>query len=258
MITIKEDERKVVVMKGTQAPIRTKSAKLEHTTLLLGGSATGFAFKPLAILKLTCDPVFPKEVTDAFDYTGNDSGWMTCDIMSNWINQCFLPQLEKLRQKHGGQRYPALVMMDNHSSRNKINFQELKEMHNVTFLFLPPNASHLLQPMDLSVNPDFKCRLRKKFHLVDDEDAFSRKIRLLLTADNALQWSLNKDCVKTGFRKAGLVPFNESIYDNSNMVLIDHNIINLPQNINKKRKRGARFDQNIITDNPQSNDNEEG
>ena len=58
----------------------------------------------------------------------------------------------------------ALCIIDNFSAQCTDDVLRLLETHNIDTVFVPPNCTGTLQPMDLSINKPVKDLLRNKFH----------------------------------------------------------------------------------------------
>ncbi|GBN09919.1 Tigger transposable element-derived protein 6 [Araneus ventricosus] len=74
--------------------------------------------------------------------------WMTTDIMSNW--------LVELDNKIKKQKRKSILIMDNGTSHP----DDLK-LKNINLVFLPPNTTSKLQPLDQVINRSFKVGYRK-------------------------------------------------------------------------------------------------
>lgn len=114
--------------------------------------------------------------------------------------------------------HPVLLILDNHSSR--FNSDMLKAaMDRHVFLFaLPPNTTHLLQPLDVSVFGPFK----RAAHL--QIDALSLKGQRPLLKHNigaalrdAWDKSLTQSNIQAGFRASGIWPLNDKAVPDSKL-----------------------------------------
>ncbi|CAF1068605.1 unnamed protein product [Brachionus calyciflorus] len=80
-------------------------------------------------------------------YTSNDSAWMTGDKWLKWL-KWFDDQLTR----------PSLLLVDNCSAHVKSSQVEYK---NLQIIYLPPNTTSLIQPMDAGIIKNFKSLYRK-------------------------------------------------------------------------------------------------
>ncbi|KAL0220170.1 hypothetical protein RCL1_000025 [Eukaryota sp. TZLM3-RCL] len=82
-------------------------------------------------------------------YTGNNKGWMTREAFQHY---CDIISQHMLRQNR-----KILLILDNVAS-HKLD----KVYDNIDFLFLPPNTTSILQPLDQGIIMSFKCHYKKK------------------------------------------------------------------------------------------------
>lgn len=68
------------------------------------------------------------------------SGWFDHQVFEDWFMSLILPILKK-------QDSPKALIGDNLSSHISLEVLRLYEENNVKFIALPPNATHLLQPL---------------------------------------------------------------------------------------------------------------
>ena len=74
---------------------------------------------------------------------------MTKDLFREWFDECFLPEIKEYTEKENIPN-KILLLLDNASSHIEITHP------NVTFIFLPPNTTSLLQPLDQGIISVFK------------------------------------------------------------------------------------------------------
>ncbi len=101
----------------------------------------------LIILPLKTIPLLNEDEESFYDISGQSSGWITGDILKFWIENQFLAQISKRREKYD-QMCPVLVILDNQSSRGSINFTKMRDEHGIHFLFILSHTSHVIQPLD--------------------------------------------------------------------------------------------------------------
>jgi 4-hydroxybenzoate polyprenyltransferase len=232
MISIGSDLSKVIVFTDQPPPCRIKPSKLEHMTLMLAGCPSGYSMKPLVILPLKRMPElsFPVQIRYNF-YVGNPTGWQNEESLHFWINSYFIPQIQEMREIHKIHR-PALLILDGHSSRNNINLEKLWLEHQIAISLIPPNTSHILQPLDLSVNSMLKMELGKKYKYIPNQTAQQRREHILSCAIRPLTKALCEDTVITGWERSGLYPLNPIRFRTSTYVKTTPNATS-----NQERKR---------------------
>jgi transposase len=75
----------------------------------------------------------------------NDSGSITQDLFFKWMEEIFHPWLVQ-------KGYLKVVLtMDNHSSHVSLKASEFARKNNIRLLCILPNASQILQPLDVGV-----------------------------------------------------------------------------------------------------------
>lgn len=116
--------------------------------------------------------------------------------------------------KDQGQFIPRILLMDNLSLHKDV--EVIKELYDSGFyiLFLPPNSSAFLQPLDDILFANFKKMLLKlykdllaKGRLMDWESAVTRN-GLVACLYPAFRSSFKKEQVMTAWRNTGLVPYD--------------------------------------------------
>ncbi|GFT96056.1 tigger transposable element-derived protein 1 [Trichonephila clavipes] len=100
-------------------------------------------------------------------WMANPKAWMTTAIFTEWFNNCFVPEVEAY-MKEKSLDFKVLLIVDNAASHPQL------EHPNVQLVFLPPNTTSLIQPLDQGIIATFKKYYIKTTHddidelLVDD------------------------------------------------------------------------------------------
>ena len=130
-------------------------------TLLLGANLTGDCkLKPVLVYHAE-NPCalkgYPKNSFPVCWYS-NKTGWLTGDIFQSYVKD----QLEtELREYclHHGLPFKILMRLDNAPAHP----QAVLDLHeDINFMYLPPNTTSLLQPMDQGVIRMFKTHFLQK------------------------------------------------------------------------------------------------
>ena len=82
--------------------------------------------------------------TDAH-YNRSRSGWFDNVCFEDWFFSPLLPRLKKTSGKQ-----VLIGIGDNLSSHISISVLEACKQHNIAFVSLPPNSTHLTQPLDVA------------------------------------------------------------------------------------------------------------
>ena len=125
----------------------TKMLK-DRATLLLGGNAEGHKMKPYLLYKAE-NPRCLKGIdksTLPVTFRSNRKAWMTSASFKDWLVNFFIPFAKKYCSSQNIS-YKILLIIDNAPSH-----PDLSDIDpNIKIVFLPPNTTSLLQPMDMGV-----------------------------------------------------------------------------------------------------------
>ena len=86
-------------------------------------------------------------------------------------------------------------------------------MNKIQLLYLPPHASHLLQPLDLAPFSVLKSRYRNRIQALSalDNAAPIKKERFVVSYNKAREEALSDRVIRAGWRASGLCPYNPSL-----------------------------------------------
>jgi hypothetical protein len=216
---------KVLAPHGT-TPVSPQLPQLPHYSAMICVSAGGFKLKPMFIC-----PHFINMPTDLMPFAeealfvSNRSGWMTKRSFLLWTHffiysisiykQTLPPELRNER---------FLLLLDGHSSRSTFEAIHLLDKSGVDVLVFPPHATHIIQPLDVSINSPLKIQFQKNiYQLAIDHGMFSltgesntsftgtwRPISIESFL-NAFDTSANRKNIKSAFRATGIVPLDSHI-----------------------------------------------
>ncbi|GBL77914.1 Jerky -like [Araneus ventricosus] len=89
-------------------------------------------------------------------YMRQESSRMNSSLFSEWFHYCFVPEVKKILKKLKLKK--AILLMDNAPAHRDA---ETLKAENITCIFIPPNTTSILQPMDQGVIESMKRRYRK-------------------------------------------------------------------------------------------------
>ena len=152
----------------------------DRLTFLFCASAVGEKLKPLVIgksLNPRCFKGIHKDMLGVH-YEANKKAWMTSKIFVDWV--------KRTNQKFRFENRNVLMFVDNCSSHHDV------EASNLRLVFLPPNTTSKLQPMDAGIIQSVKINYRKRLlrHLISRMDACNTASELvkLVNILDAILW----------------------------------------------------------------------
>lgn len=188
----------------------------ESITVLFTGNAAGVLAPPLLLFPYKRIPGhIASKLPDGWSCGRSDNGWMTAFNFYEYIANVFHPWLIK-----SGIRLPVILYMDGHSSQMTKHLSDFCSIHGIELIAFYPNATHILQPMDVSVFRPIKLMWKtivNKYRIENKQSAVMKEdFGLLLnkTVDSA---DVSK-CLQNGFRVCGLYPLNADAIDYSKIV----------------------------------------
>ena len=200
---------RTVVSEPTATAQVAKTKPTRSVTLVATVCSDGTAFTPLFLVKNTKIPAAlrcEREDDAAFPhcaYRSAPKAWITTEIFQDYIIRIVVPAL---RASELSPTRRALLCIDNHGSRRGANGEwlatTLAQVH-TDVLFLPPNTSHMTQPLDLAPFGAFKRALRTQWPAERPSWwAFMSMVH------DAYELGFRSRLIRAGFLRAGLAPFN--------------------------------------------------
>lgn len=139
----------------------------DRLTLLLGANASGdFKLRPMVVYHSENPRVFKKNKVEKQNlgvfWRCNKKAWVTRQIFKEWVLSEFCPSVKCYLQRID-LPLKALLVLDNAPGHDPDLAASVEaEFSFVQVLFLPPNTTSLLQPMDQNVIANFKKNYLKK------------------------------------------------------------------------------------------------
>ena len=173
------------------------------------GNAIGELLPPIIVYKANNSyEVWEEGGPVGTTYSATKSGWFHSETFATWFTECFLPRANK-------QVGPKILLGDNLASHFNPNVVELASQHDIYFVMMSPNATHIMQPLDVAVFASMKRGWRK---ILDDYKKETRRSgalprtqfpTLLTRLWNSQAYVVKKN-LRSGFRAAGLYPLNRT------------------------------------------------
>jgi hypothetical protein len=202
----------VLVDKRRKLKGRKQPGKQEWITVIECVSASGVALPPSLIYKSKNlnSAWIPEETPRDWAFSTSNKGW-TSDLHGfEWISTRFEPLTRRIDGKK------RLLIIDGHSSHLTARFLALCITKGIDLCLLPPHTSHVTQPLDLSVFGPLKTYLAGEVDGIF-RHSISRIARVEFTAAyiQARERAFRPQSIESGFRKAGIYPFNPDIILNN-------------------------------------------
>ena len=122
------------------------------------------------------------EISGRFSLSINESHYSNENEAFRFIEEIILPYIRKEREKLGCLNQKALLIFDVFRGQNTDKILKVLKDNNILATKVPPNMTHLFQPLDLTVNKVAKDFTKKKF-----SEWFSRQISIGLENGQKLE-----------------------------------------------------------------------
>ena len=173
------------------------------------GNAAGDCLPPMVVYK--AQNIYESWVKGGHKgtvYQCTKSGWFDSNTFEQWFMEVVL---EYVRKNPG--RY--VLFGDNLASHFNVDVVRVAEENDIHFVMLPPNSTHILQPLDVAVFSSLKQSWRVILdewkREVRTEGAFNKQFfplllkRLINSQESCMQKNL-----QSGFRACGIHPLQRS------------------------------------------------
>lgn len=199
-------KQKSIVRRGMKYPERIMNHSKAGTSVMFAGSAIGDLLPPYVVYK--AQNIY-KEWTvggpDGARYTATKSGWFDERSFEDWFEKIALAYL---RRKEGAK----VLIGDNLSSHLSEKVIESCKLHDIRFICLPPNTTHLTQPLDRAFFGPLKKKWRSiltqyrnsptgKKYTTLPKNQFPKLLKNLVEV-------LNCENLRSGFRACGIHPYD--------------------------------------------------
>lgn len=223
---------KCICRRGMKYPERVMNSSKGCISVMFAATGNGEIMPPYVVYK--AESLWQQWVEGGPEnarFNRTKSGWFDAVTFNDWFNTIIVPWARKMVG-------PKVVIGDNLSSHINVEVIKLSEKYEIRFVLLPPNSTHLTQPLDVA----FFGPLKKVW----------RKILTTYKYENPMQTGLNKchfppllakvmdevnmkkkENIVSGFRATGIIPFNpqkvykripESLPDEPNYT-VDHTLL---------------------------------
>ena len=180
----------------------------DKTQITIAGcvSASGYCMPPLVIWdRKTLNLALTQGEVRGTRYALSESGWMTADIFDGWFCSHFL--------RHAQRDRPLLLLLDGHSSHFCPETLSMAAKNEVVVFVLPPNTTHLSQPLDKGCFGPLKTAWREVCHRFMTDNPGKVVTRYTFSKLFADAWmnSMTMRNGQAGFSTTGIYPVKREV-----------------------------------------------
>jgi len=180
------------------------------TTIIACVNATGTAIPPYYVFKgkRLNDSLMTNAATGAA-YAMSDSGWVNGTVLMEYLDKHFLKYVQR---GSGDNNEPVLLIFDGHASHVSVDIVNWARDHHVILFVLPPHSSHALQPLDIACFGPFKATFHSEcnLYMAKERGRVITRYEIAELSGKAYLKSMTPLTIQSGFKKAGIVPFDPS------------------------------------------------
>lgn len=200
--------KRIICKRGTKYPERIMNFTKSATSVMFAAAADGTLLPPYVIYKsMHLYDKWTEGGPRGARYNRTPSGWMDGRWFLEWFMKIIVPYC---KSKEGRK----ILIGDNLSSHISPEVISLCNKYQIDFILLPPNSTHITQPLDIAFFRPLKGSWRK----VLDDWKSNKKSQ---SVDKSIFPSLLKstidnlngrdgDVIRAGFEKSGIWPLNRN------------------------------------------------
>lgn len=199
-------KKKVIVKRGMKYPERICNHSKTSISIMMCGSADGELLPPYVVYRSSkLWDTWTENGPSGARYSNTSSGWFDSQVFTDWFQSLLLPRLKKLEGK-------KVVIGDNLSSHLTPQVLAMCQQNNIDFVCLPPNSTHLTQPLDVAFFAPMKKAWRSLLMEWKESSGFSsyglpkQEFPILLKKLLEAIAPTSKENLVSGFRKCGVHP----------------------------------------------------
>ena len=193
---------------GQKHPRALTSGNKKQITVLGCVNASGYAIPPLVIFaRKSLNPLLTVNEVPGTMYGLSDTGWMDSEIFSNWFTHHFLV--------HAPASRPLLLLLDGHSTHYNPEFVRVAAHEQVIVFCLPPNTTHLTQPLDKGIFGPLKTRWNEECqrYMSKNPGKVVTQYEFMTVFSKAWYQAMIIPNIVSAFRTTGVYPFNRNAID---------------------------------------------
>ena len=179
-----------------------------HITMLSCGSTSGTRLPPFILYKgKNLYTSWTKDGPASAMYGMSSSGWMDCELFYSWFSKMFVPAVRHLT-KTG----KVVLFFDGHYSHLSLPLIEKARSEGIILQCLPPNATHVLQPLDVGVFGPMKKAWKivlQEYKLASAASCVDKSTFPKLLA-RLYERAFTRQHLVSAFKGTGLFPLNKA------------------------------------------------
>ena len=204
-LPLNPDSGKVVDAVGSKHPSYITGEGKSQFTVLACSNATGTALPPFIVLDdKNLNFKFTHGEVPGTLYGLSSNGWMNQDLFDGWFTNHFLQYAVPQR--------PIVLLMDGHSSHFSPATITLAAHNQVLLFVLPPNTTHITQPLDRACFAPLKASWRETCHRFMTTNPGKRVTKYDFCRLFSESWykSMTMSNITASFRVTGIYPFDRT------------------------------------------------
>lgn len=204
-------KKKVLTKRGVKYPERVMNHTKSSTSLMMAASADGTLLPCYVVYKSS--NLYNTWTTNGppnCRYNRTNSGWFDGNTFEDWVESVAIPHFNRKPGK-------KILIGDNLSSHLSVELVKKCQEHDIHFVFLPPNSTHLTQPLDIAFFRPMKMAWRDilftwkksegRIMPTIPKNVFPKLLKKLIEKMEPN----TKQNILARFRKAGISPLNKDI-----------------------------------------------
>lgn len=251
-LTDNPGQKKILTKRGSKYPEKICNSSKVTVSIMMCGNAAGDLIPPYVVYKAkNLWQPWTENGPKGCRYNATPSGWFDSNTFTGWFDKSLVRHLRKTPGK-------KVVIGDNLSSHLSPYVIDKCKEENIYFVCLPPNSTHITQPLDVAFFHPMKVAWRKILtdwkntpeglhNTTLQKQSFPKLLKQLL---DVLQPTI-KTTMQNGFRKCGIypcvaaellerLPRSEDVNSSVEQSFIEHLNIKrseVTQNVRKPRKK---------------------
>ena len=196
---------KGVCQKGMKDPSHITGNSKAQISILACTNAAGYALPPYVIFdQKTLNHNLTVGEVPGTVYGLSSTGWMDTELFKEWFMKHFLSYIPSSR--------PILLLMDGHSSHFCPEMITLAAEEGIVLFTLPPNTTHMCEPLDKGPFAPLKIEWRKTVHnfIATNRGRAVTKYDFSALFSEAWYKAMSIKNITAGFRTTGVCPFDSN------------------------------------------------